>query len=90
MPTVSFTSALSRFFPNLKPKNSNAQNISELLNDLEEEYPGIKDYLVDTEGQLRKHINIFIGEKLIEDREQLSDPITEKDEVLIFQALSGG
>ncbi len=90
MPKVSFTSALNRFFPDLKPEVVEARNIAELLDLLETRYPGIKDYLINEDGSLRKHINIFIGEKLLSDREQLSDEISEQDEVLIFQALSGG
>ena len=90
MPSVSFTSALNRFFPSLGPQKLKANCVKDLLDQLEVKYPGIKDYIVDEEGSLRKHINIFIGEKLMEDRDQLSDEITENDEVLIFQALSGG
>lgn len=90
MPTVSFTSALKRFYPDLEPMQIEAANVAELLEKVEAEYPGIKSYLVDERGRLRKHVNIYIGEVLIEDRERLTDEVREKDEVLIFQALSGG
>jgi molybdopterin converting factor small subunit len=53
-------------------------------------YPGLTDYLVDEQGALRKHVNIYIGENLIEDRTNLKDIVNPSDEVLIFQALSGG
>ena len=90
MPTVNFTSALNRFFPDLKTAEIKATSISEALNQLEIQYPGIKDYLVDEDGTLRKHINIFIGNQLIKDREHLTDLVNESDEILVFQALSGG
>lgn len=90
MPKVSFTSALKRFYPKLKPREIKASTISELLDALDQEYPGIKGYIVDERGALRKHVNIYIGELLIDDRTQLSDKVTDQDEVLIFQALSGG
>lgn len=91
MPKVSFTSALKRFFPDLEEElHLPGKQVSQVLTSLEEKHPGISDYLVDEEGCLRRHINIFVDGQLIEDRDQLSDPLKEDDEVLIFQALSGG
>lgn len=90
MPQVSFTSALKRFFPDLDEVEVEAGTVVELLEQLEKRHPGLKDYLVDERGRLRKHVNIYIGEDLVEDRERLSDPVRASDQVLIFQALSGG
>ncbi len=90
MAQVRFTSALQRFYPNLKTLDLDATNIAELLEQIEAIYPGLTDYLVDESGTLRKHVNIYIGEDLIDDRTDLSDALKPQDEVLIFQALSGG
>ena len=61
-----------------------------VLKKLDETYPGMTDYLIDEHGALRHHINIFIGDKMIADRNNLSDDIKGEEEILIFQALSGG
>ncbi|MCI5081796.1 MAG: MoaD/ThiS family protein [Saprospiraceae bacterium] len=90
MAQVRFTSALQRFYPDLKTLDLDATNIAELLEQIEAVYPGLTDYLVDESGTLRKHVNIYIGEDLIDDRTDLSDALKPQDEVLIFQALSGG
>lgn len=90
MAQVRFTSALQRFYPDLKTLDLDATNIAELLEQIEAIYPGLTDYLVDESGTLRKHVNIYIGEDLIDDRTDLSDALKPQDEVLIFQALSGG
>jgi sulfur-carrier protein len=90
MPNVRFTTALKRFFPDLKPEMVEATTVADLLTRLEERYPGLKDYLVDERGSLRQHVNVYVGDQLIEDREALSDPLEANDEVLVFQALSGG
>ncbi|HQU57711.1 MAG: MoaD/ThiS family protein [Phaeodactylibacter sp.] len=90
MATVSFTSALNRFFPGLKAEQVSAPTVCEALAQIERRYPGIKDYLIDEQGGLRKHVNIFVEGELISDRQKLSDPIEENADVLIFQALSGG
>ena len=90
MPIIKFTTALKRFYPNLKELEIASGTVAELVEIINDTYPGIKDYIVDEQGQLRKHVNIFIGNELIEDREQLKDIVKENDELLIFQALSGG
>ena len=64
--------------------------ISELITGLDEMYPGLADYLVDDQGSLRQHVNIFKGEELITDRATLQDPVKPEDSVFILQALSGG
>ena len=90
MAQIRFTSALKRFYPDLKPLELEVRSISEVIASIEEMYPGLTDYLVDEQGALRKHVNIYIGENLIEDRTNLKDIVNPSDQVLIFQALSGG
>ncbi len=90
MPIINFTSALKRFYPDLHPLSIEGKTVAEILARLNDSYPGMTDYLVDEHGALRHHINIFIGDKMIADRDNLMDEITGEEEILIFQALSGG
>ena len=90
MPTIKFTSALTRFFPTLEEGIIAGQTIQEVFANLENKYPGINDFLRDDTGHIRQHVNIFLKGELIEDEATLSDRVGEGDEILIFQALSGG
>ena len=90
MPTVKFTANLKRFYPELKTMKLEATSIPALLDQLEGRFPKFKHYILDEQGRLRKHVNIFIGDELIEDRIGLSDSIDEKKDIYIMQALSGG
>lgn len=90
MPTVKFTYALRRFFPQLKDTPVRGGTLPGLLEAVDGHYPGIRSYIVDERGALRKHVNIFINGELIRDRESLSDAFDENSEILIMQALSGG
>ena len=90
MALVNFTSALKRFYPDLQPVIVEAETVAAVLNALDKHYKGLSDFLIDEHGTLRPHINIFIGDKPITDRENLDDGVGERDEILIFQALSGG
>lgn len=90
MPTIKFTANLKRFYPTLTEVHLDALDLNSILEELEARFKGLKDYVVDEQGQLRKHVNIFIGNELIQDRMKLSDPVQPDDEIYIMQALSGG
>ncbi len=91
MARVKFTRHLVRFFPTLGDKVSvSGQNVAEIIAALDEEFPGLAAYIVDDQGAVRRHVNIFIGKELIHDRINLLDPVGENDLVYIFQSLSGG
>ncbi|MCB0667598.1 MAG: MoaD/ThiS family protein [Saprospiraceae bacterium] len=90
MAKVNFTHALKRFHPDLEPFSVSCGNVKELIDILENRHPGLKNYIVDEQGRLRKHVNIFIQQDLIKDRIHLQDRINADDEIYIMQALSGG
>lgn len=82
-----------RFFPELVNQNDieiEGGSVKEILANLNERFPGISDYIVDEHGRLRKHVNIYVGDALIRDRESLSDEVKPSDQIYFFQALSGG
>ena len=90
MAHVRFTSALNRFFPKLEDEHFEAASVAELIQAVDQKHPGLADYLVDERGALRKHVNVFIGDRLVSDRVDLKDEINKDSRVCIFQALSGG
>lgn len=91
MPAVNFTTHLQRFFPTLKQGiQAEGRTVAEVVVSLEQQHPGLGPYIVDEHGALRKHVNIFVNDELIVDRETLSDAVTDHTRVFIFQALSGG
>ncbi|MHA4807793.1 MoaD/ThiS family protein [Flavitalea flava] len=90
MSTVKFTYALRRFFPGLKNMPAKGSTLTEILDEMEACYPGVRSYLLDEQGGLRQHVNIFIDNTLIKDRTALSDSLSANSEIYIMQALSGG
>ncbi len=91
MARVTFTKHLRRFFPTLKDAEQvGGTTVREVLDHVDKLYPGFSGYVVDELGRLRRHVNIFVRQEPIYDREELSDKVGEADEVFIVQALSGG
>ena len=90
MVKVKFTYALKRFFPDLEEMTATANTLMEVFNEMEARYPKMQSYLLDEQGGLRGHVNIFIDGNMIEDRVGLSDTFSSNSEIYIIQALSGG
>ena len=90
MAKIKFTPALRRFFPLLREQQVDGKTVKEVLYNVDKLYPGILGYLLEDNGRLRKHVNIFLKGKLIDDRITLADTLDPEQEVIIFQALSGG
>jgi sulfur-carrier protein len=90
MAVVKFTPNLKRFFPDLCEVEVEGANVAEVVAAVDARWEGLADYIIDERGALRKHVNIFIGEDLIHDKQTLSDAVSQNTRVYIMQALSGG
>jgi molybdopterin converting factor small subunit len=61
--------------------------LGEVLDDLDRQFPGIRFRIVDEQGRLRKHVNVWLDDERCRD---LAEPLDGVGEVVIMQALSGG
>ena len=90
MAVVKFTYALKKFFPGIEDITAKGDTLRDILGEVEAKYPNMQRYLLDDQGRLRNHVNIFIDGDLIKDRAGLSDALKPGSEIHIIQALSGG
>ena len=90
MAHVAFTKHLVRFFPALTEGEVPGATVREVIDELDRRHPGFASYVMDETGRLRRHVNVFVGEEPISDRERLADPLAPADKLFILQALSGG
>ena len=90
MARVKFTPNLVRFFPDLRECEVEATTIAEAVREVEQRWRGLGDYIVDEQGALRRHVNIFVGDALIRDKRTLSDKVSADTRIYIMQALFGG
>ncbi len=89
MPTVSFTPALERF---LKAPAATVEGatLGEALAQIFAAKPALRSYLLDDQGGLRRHVAVYVNGAPVRDRARLSDPVGARDEIYVFQALTGG
>jgi molybdopterin converting factor small subunit len=70
-----------------KVVDADGTTVAELLVDLDRRYPGIRFRMVDEQNRIRKHMKVFVNDESVRD---LATAITDRDEITIMQALSGG
>ena len=90
MAHVQFTRHLARYFPRLEACEIAADTVADVVVELERRHPGLGGYITDERGRLRTHVNIYVGDSLVHDREKLSDRLDASSQVFVMQALSGG
>jgi sulfur-carrier protein len=64
--------------------------IDSLVSDLERQYPGLKERLLDESGELRRFINIYVNEEDIRFLQAKKTTLKDGDEVSIVPAIAGG
>lgn len=69
---------------------SSPANVGEALAQLCALYPGIRDRVTTEQGQVREHINIFIGDENIRYSGGLASALSAGVEISIVPAVSGG
>ena len=67
--------------------DADGNTVAEILADLDDRYPGIRFRMVDEQNRIRKHMKVFVNDESVRD---LDTAITDRDEITIMQALSGG
>ncbi|HEX4595321.1 MAG TPA: ubiquitin-like small modifier protein 1 [Bryobacteraceae bacterium] len=53
-------------------------------------YPGLRDRVATEQGEVREHINIFLGNENIRYLDGLATPVPDGSEITIVPAISGG
>jgi len=66
------------------------KNITEVIEDLERNYPGLKERICESDGKLRRFVNIYLNDEDIRFKKNLETELKENDELSIIPAIAGG
>ena len=66
------------------------RTVGEVLDNVFTANVAARNYVLDDQAGLRKHMTIFVDGQMIRDRARLSDRVGETSTIYVFQALSGG
>lgn len=89
MGRISFTANLQRHV-SCPTAEAAGETVREVLDRVFADNPRLRSYLLDDQGRLRQHVNVFINDRAVGDRLGLSDAVAPDDDIYVFQALSGG
>ncbi|MGZ4119863.1 MAG: MoaD/ThiS family protein [Actinomycetota bacterium] len=67
-----------------------AKTVREMVADLERRHPGIRDRICEESGEIRRFVNVFVGDEDIRFLQGLDTPIPEGTQVSIIPAVAGG
>ncbi len=87
MMKVIIPSPLLSYTNQKKEVEAHGSTVSEMLDDLNRQFPGIRFRMIDEQDSIRPHMRIFVnGEQVW----SLDAALKPSDEIYILQALSGG
>jgi len=81
---------LQKLTNNLADVEANGANIKELIDDLEKNFPGLKERICDETGKIRRFINVYVNEEDVRFLKQDNTSLKDGDEVSIIPAIAGG
>lgn len=64
--------------------------VDDLVKDLERQFPGLRDRLMDEKGELRRFINLYVNEEDVRFLQGRSTSLKDGDTVSIVPAIAGG
>lgn len=70
--------------------DASGANIGAIIEDLEKNYPGLKERLCDDKGAVRRFVNIYLNEEDIRFLDSLESDVKDGDAVSIVPAIAGG
>lgn len=84
---VMLAPALVRLFPDAEQRvEVTASTVDEVMDQLDNRWPGMRDRLCDSRPGIRRHINVFVNGE----RATLETRIAPGTEVWVLTAISGG
>ena len=89
MVTVKFAASLRRH-AQCAPQHVAAGSLRTVLGAALVAAPELAHYVFDDQGNIRKHVAVFINKTMLQNRQKLDQLLASGDSVLVIQALTGG
>ena len=87
---VRIPTPLMKLTDNQSEVSAEGKTISDIINNLETQFNGIKDRICEESGSPRRFINIYINEEDIRFLEGEKTVVKDGDEISIIPAIAGG
>jgi len=64
--------------------------VGEVFDDLVRQHPGLRDQILTTEGELHRHLNVYLNDDDIRYLGKLDAKVAEDDTLTLMPAVAGG
>lgn len=81
---------LRKFTQGSDEVNAQGNSVRSIVEDLEKNYPGIKDRICDENGKIRRFVNVYVNGDDIRFLQNLETSVKEGDHISIVPAIAGG
>ena len=90
MPIVRFPALMKYYVDNQSEFSTPGSTVHELLENIITRYPALQTHLFDTNGNLRRHFNIFINGVHTRELDGLDTELKEDDKIILMASAAGG
>lgn len=87
---VRIPTPLRRFTAGAEAVEATGTTVGHIVEDLERQFPGVKERLCDEEGRVRRFVNIYLNGDDIRFLNHLETDVKDGDELSIVPAIAGG
>lgn len=70
--------------------SADGANVGELIEDLDKNFPGLKERICDESGNVRRFVNIFLNDEDIRFLDEKATKVNAGDQLSIVPAIAGG
>ena len=88
--SIRIPTPLRKLTQNQELVDAQGDTIREILDNLEKNYPGLKERVCDEQGSVRRFVNIFVNDEDIRFLQDTATVVKSGDEVSIVPAIAGG
>lgn len=88
--TVRIPTPLRRLTQNQPEVEAEGNTIEGLIENLEANYPGIKERICDESGNIRRFVNIYLNDEDIRFLDGNATAVKDGDEISVIPAIAGG
>ncbi|HEY63230.1 MAG TPA: MoaD/ThiS family protein [Caldilineae bacterium] len=90
MVTVYIPTPLRRLTGGQSRVQATGSTVAEVIENLDQQFPGLRDRLMDENGEFKRFISIYLNEDEIRTLKGKDTPVAEGDKISIVPAMAGG
>ena len=90
MPIVRFPALMKFYVDNQSEFPVSGITVAEVLSNVIARYPTLKPHMFESNGNLRRHFNIFVNSEHIRELNGLDTALKEDDKVILMVSAAGG